>query len=548
MTQVHIDAEGKSVVTEKVTCVFSGEYHGIYRVIPIEYPGPKSTNFTLYLKILNVTDESGAALRYEVSNTSDGRRLKIYIPNATDATREVDIYYSVKNAIRHFADYDEFYWNVTGNDWPVPIDHAEAHVTLPEKAADAGLRAQAFTGMYGATEQEASAKVERNRVDFETTNPLAMRAGMTVDIYIPKGIIREPSVLTRLFWFVGSNPILFLPVFAFAVMYGMWSVKGRDPNPGMSVAPMYEPPVKMSPAECGALLGDEVHPRDITSTVVDLAVRGFLRIEETQEKHIFTSSSDYIFHLLKGRTEWQSLASHEQTLLEGMFTGEAGETCTLSSLRNHFYTSIPVMKGYIESSLNQKGMYGLDPDSAHGYALVGALLIAGPFVALQWAGIVNFALSMSLLILCVILSAIIFFVFARIMPAKSLLGARTVVGIQGFQEFMNRVEGDKLRTMPSNTFEKYLPYAMALGVEEHWAHAFNGIVQQPPTWYTGQYPGTFNPMVFTQSIRTMTDAAGDTFASAPRASSTGSGFSSGGGFGGGGFSGGGFGGGGGDAF
>jgi uncharacterized membrane protein len=113
---------------------------------------------------------------------------------------------------------------------------------------------------------------------------------------------------------------------------------------------------------------------------------------------------------------------------------------------------------------------------------------------------------------------------------------------------MNRVEADKLRTLPPDTFEKFLPYAMALGVEAHWAKAFAGIIRNAPTWYTGPNYSTFNTMMFANDIGSMSSAAHEAFVAAPRASSGGSGFSSGGGFSGGGFSGGGFGGGGGGAF
>src|SRR5207302_4385029 len=111
------------------------------------------------------------------------------------------------------------------------------------------------------------------------------------------------------------------------------------------------------------------------------------------------------------------------------------------------------------------------------------------------------------------------------------------------QEFMNRVDGDRLRNMPSDTFEKFLPYAMALGVEKRWAKAFSGITQSPPNLYVRSNQGVFNPMLFPQSVTSMADTAGQTFASEPRSSSSGSGFG-GGGSSGGGFSGGGFGGGG----
>jgi uncharacterized membrane protein len=114
---------------------------------------------------------------------------------------------------------------------------------------------------------------------------------------------------------------------------------------------------------------------------------------------------------------------------------------------------------------------------------------------------------------------------------------------------MNRVDADRLKKMPPDTFEKFLPYAMALGVEHHWAQAFAGIVKDPPSWYAGSGPYTgFNPIFFSASMHSMATDMHQVFVSAPRASSTGSGWGGGGGFGGGGFSGGGFGGGGGGAF
>jgi hypothetical protein len=555
---ITIDDHGSALVTERITCNFEGEYHGIIRRIPIEYPGPKGTNFTLYMKILSVTDGDGNKLKYDLTNAGDMRQLKIYIPGATDTKKEVDIAYEVSNAIRHFEDFDEFYWNVTGNDWPVPIDHASASVYFPPSARNAGLRAQAFTGPYGSTEHQASATINDSDIPahgalaaFETTNPLEMRGGLTIDVYIPKGVLREPSELTRLGWFLGSNPIVFLPPFAFVVMFSLWYWKGKDPDPGMSVAPMYSPPENISPAEAGTLLGDSVHPRDITASLVDLAVRGYIKIEETTQKVLVFSSKDYVFHLLKGRAQWDPLPEHEQDILEQMFpVAEVDTTCALSSLKNRFYMAIPQIKNDVMTALKQKGMYGLDPDSAHFYGIVGAVIIAAPFILLQFAGIANFALSGWLLWASIIVAAFIAFAFIRVMPAKSLRGAKTTVGIKGFQEFMSRVDGDRLRTMPGDTFEKFLPYAMALGVEEHWAKAFQGIIQNPPTWYVGPGYGTygmFNPVLFTHDVRTMSNVAASTFVSAPRSSSSGSGFG-GGGFSGGGFSGGGFGGGGGDAF
>jgi len=544
---ISIAPDGTALVSEKITLVFVGEWHGIHRTIPVEYPGPEGTNYTLFVNVMSVTDESGSKLKYDSSKSGNYRDLKIYIPGAVDATRVVNIDYSVRNGIRFFDSYDEFYWNVTGNDWQVPIDHASAFVTLPENAAG-GLRAQAFTGAYGSKESEATAEVKGADVLSETTSPLSMRGGLTIDIYISQGILKPPSALTKLGWFLGSNPIVFLPLLTLAVMFGLWYSVGRDPDPGVSVAPQYEPPKGICPAEAGTLLDDTIHPRDITSTIVDLAVRGYIKIEEKVDTFLVFHHKDYSFHLLKPREQWGTdLTPHERVMLENIFLG--GTETRLSSLKNRFYTVIPIVRQDIMSSLKGKGIYTLDPESANGYSIAAGVAIAILVVGVQVMGWMNLFYSIPLVIGSVLVSALIWWLFARQMTAKTVSGARTRIAVLGFQEFMNRVDADRIKRMPPDTFEKFLPYAMALGVEHHWAQAFDGIVKDPPSWYVSPngYVG-FSPLFFSSSMHSMASDMHQVFVSAPRASSTGSGFGGGGFGGGGGFSGGGFGGGGGGAF
>ncbi|HEY6338231.1 MAG TPA: DUF2207 domain-containing protein [Candidatus Sulfotelmatobacter sp.] len=548
---ITVNPDGSAVVTEHITMVFVGEWHGIHRIIPVEYPGPNRTNHELFIDVTSVTDGVGGKLKYDSSSSNGNRDLKIYIPDAVDATRSVEVVYKVRNGTRFFDNYDEFYWNVTGNDWPVPIDHAAAKLTFPAAAAGS-LQAQAFTGVYGSTGHDATATVENATATFETTNRLPMRGGLTIDVYIPKGILSPPTALTKLLWFLGGNPIVFLPFVTLAVMFPLWWLKGRDPDPGISVAPMYGPPKDISPAEAGTLLDDAIHPRDITSTIVDLAVRGYIKIEEVADKGLVFTHKDYIFHLLKPREQWSGLAPHEQVMLENVFA--AGSETRLSSLKNRFYTAVPVIREDIMSALKRKGFYLLDPESANGYSIGAGIAILIAFAIFQYLGWANFFNSALLLVVCLPTATLVWWLFARVMTAKTVAGARTRIEVLGFQEFMNRVDAERLKVMPPTTFEKFLPYAMALGVEHHWAQAFAGIVKDSPSWYVapgGYVPGmVFNPIFFSNSMQGMATDMHQVFVSAPRASSTGSGWGGGGGFGGGGggFSGGGFGGGGGGAF
>ena len=538
-----MDENGSARVTEQITYVFTGAYHGIYRDIPIEYPGPKGTNYTLFIKVEGITDALGSPLKYEKKTSNGFLRLKVTVPGAVDATKVVNIEYSVANAVKFFEDHDEFYWNITGNDSPLPIQYAAATVYFPENTSGL-LKAQAFSGVYGS-KNLAAATVEGATASCETREALPMHGGLTIDVYIPKGLLHEPGGLTKALRFVRSNPILSLPLWAFAVMFGLWWYKGRDPDPGRSVAPMYAPPEKMGPAEVGTLIDDTVDSRDITAVLVDLAVRGYIKIVESAHKGLLFTSKDYELHLLKPREQWTDLTDYERAMLDRIFS-ISGAMTRVSELRNHFYTVLPLMKGEILGALKSKGMYTVDPESAAGLWVVGALAVALPYAAAQVLNWTDFTDSMGITILCGILAAIVILLFGRQLSATSLKGARTRVEILGFQEFMNRVDADRLKRMPPDTFEKYLPYAMALGVEHRWAKAFEGIIQNPPTWYQGDW-ATFNTFYFINSLGSMTQQTSAAFISAPRSSSrssgwTGGGFSSGGGFSGGGFGGGGTGG------
>ena len=141
------------------------------------------------------------------------------------------------------------------------------------------------------------------------------------------------------------------------------------------------------------------------------------------------------------------------------------------------------------------------------------------------------------------LSAAVIFAFGWIMPARTVAGARALEGVLGFEEFLGRVEADRLERVVKTPemFEKFLPFAMALGVEQKWAHAFEGICRQPPDWYRGGSVGNFQPGVFASRMSGMSQVAAAAMVSQPRSAG-------GSGFGGGGGSGGGFGGGGGGGF
>jgi uncharacterized membrane protein len=537
--------DGTIDVTETIQAHFlGGPWHGLYRTIPVEYVTPQGLNYSLFLDIRRVVDASGRALKYETSRERHYRKLKIYIPYADNTTQNISIEYSVSDALRFFEDHDELYWNVTGDGWDIPIQSASARIILP--AGTTNIRANVFTGAYRSRAQNADVDVSGDGVEVRTREPLHLHEGLTVAVAFDKGFVREPTAANKFALFFRSNWPLGIPIAAFAVMFYLWWTRGRDPRL-RPITAQYEPPNQLTPGEVGTLVDNSADMRDITASIVDLAVRGYIAIEEHEKDRMLglMHDKDYNFIVQKDRAEWSKLKPHEQTLLEGLFTtGAVGESVSMSTLENHFYTNLPNIKSNIFGSLMADGYYSRRPDSVRSAYIAagfigGLLLVFGGVKIASDRGMAPLAF-----IIAGLLTGAIVCAFGWFMPAHTEQGTRALEGVLGFEDFLIHVESERFDSMikTPEMFEKFLPFAMALGVEKNWSRAFQGILTQPPQWYRGSsYGPSFYPMMFTNDLSSMSSRASSVMASAPR-SSGGSGFSGGGG------SGGGFGGGGGGGF
>ena len=546
-SEIVVAPNGSIDVTEVITVRFiGGPWHGLYRSIPVEYVTPQQLNYSLFLTVKNIADSDGNKLKFEANRERHYRKLKIFVPNADNSTHTISIEYTVSDALRFFEDHDELYWNITGDEWDVPIQRADARIILPEGTTN--IRANVFTGSFRSTAHDADVEIVGNGVEVRTRDPLRYHEGLTVAVAFDKGFVHEPTAFDKFSLFVRSNWPLGLPFVVFAIMFYLWWTQGRDPRL-RPIAAQYEPPDQLTPGEAGTLVDNSADMRDITSSIVDLAVRGYMVIEEHQKDRMLglVHDKDYNFVLKKERSEWATLKPHEQVLLNGFFTmGTVGESVSMSSLENRFYKNLPDIKSRIFESLVTHGYYRRRPDSVRA-SYIGVGVVIG--LLSIWGG-TGIASSMGMapltFIIAGVLSAAIICGFGWFMPAHTEQGARALEGVLGFEDFLNHVESDRFnRTIKTpQMFEKFLPFAMALGVEKNWSKAFQGIMTQPPDWYRGSYGPNFYPMMFTNDLSTMSSRASSVMASAPR-SSGGSGF---GGGGGGGFSGGGFGGGGGGGF
>lgn len=552
-SDIRVLENGSVEVTETIRPRFDGSYNGIYRTIPVEYR-INGFRYRLRLSVGAVTDAAGNPLRYESKRDGDDLNTRIWVPGAVDTVRTVRLSYGVTHGLRFFeADegedgiveaYDELYWNVTGTEWPVPIETASATVRLPQ--AVGGVRAHAFTGGYGATGRDAVVDVAGTRVDVRTDRPLGFREGLTIGVGWDAGVVRRPTAIDRAGMYLFANWPLFLPFFAFAFMYRRWNERGRDPEIG-SIEPRYEPPGDLTPAEVGVIVDNRADLRDITATLVDLAVRGHLTIGESEEKRLpgLASGKDYVFE--RRGTPGDDLAPHESALLRAVF-GER-RTRRLSDLKDRFYKDLPELKSTLLATLIEHGVYRESPTRVAGkYIGLGFLVGIVIFFGGQLAQLA-LPLAMPAVLLAAIASASVIVIFGLFMPARTKKGTELLRQVKGFEEFLTRVESDRYRRKVTGPemFERCLPYAMALGVAPQWSRAFRDLYREPPDWYHGHVLSTFNAHILVSNLNTMSAETHSVMQSAPR-SAQGSSFSGGGIPGGGGFSGGGFGGGGGGAF
>jgi hypothetical protein len=530
-----VNRDGTVDVSETISPRFTGKWNGVFRTIPVKYRTPQGFNWTLRLKLVSVTDQAGQPLKTEASRQRHYIKYKIWVPGAEDTTKTVVLRYRAENGLRFFEDHDELYWNVTGDEWEVPIEAATARITLPDGAE--GIRAIAFNGVYGSTARDASVEQDGTTIRIAMPHRLEFHEGLTAVIGWNKGLVAEPTQTDRAFGFLQSNWPLGLPIVAFFGMFSLWRRYGRDPKP-LPIPVQYEPPAGLTPAEAGTLMDNSADMRDITATLVDLAVKGHLRIEERKDEKFFGlfTNQEFVFHRLEPPADTPELAPHERRVLSGIFEGGAS-TVELSDLENEFYTSLPGIKRGIFDRLIERGYYRKRPHVVQG-AWIGGGIAAGVLIGVVGSFVAaNFSLAPVPFVVAGALVGLIVVIFGSIMPARTVIGARARERVLGFEDFLHRVESDKYRRVvrTPEMFERFLPFAMAFGVEKQWANAFQDIFREPPRWYSGNL-STINAGDFSGRMSALSSRAGSTMSSSPR-SSGGSGFSggsSGGGGGGGG--------------
>ena len=540
-------------VTETVVYDFEGQNkHGIYRDIPVVYDRNGGV-YSLRWQVNGVTDQNGAARTYQTEKS--GRDLRIRVGDANVLVSGVQTYvFKLKfwRAVQWFDGAPEVYWNAVGDRWPVAIDAATAHFYPPPGTDISRIKTTSFRGALGA-KNPAQTEVEADSVTFGARD-LAPREAFTFVAGLPDGSVTKPPALQGLLWFIADWwPAFSLPILSFVGMFLLWRATGRDIEGGLPAQVEWSPPRDLTPADVGTLLNERCDMTDILSTLIDLAARGYLVIEDLSTKGAVLgigAVTDYAFTRTNQQIPLDApLRAHETTFLQGLFgsTKAGAGRVTLSSLKNHFYVYLPQIRAAIYRDLTTKNLFKANPESTRndyiGYGVAVAGLGVLAFFGAGFLGSIAYGIGL-------IGAGIIVALFSGAMPARTALGSRRLRECVGFQRFVKLAEKDRIEKLAKDDptiFGRLLPYAMVLGVGEVWATKFAGLMTQAPDWYYSGTNDMFVPALFVSNLGNGMNQMGTTFSSQPQPQQSDGAGGGSSGFGGG-FSGGGFGGGGGGSW
>ena len=595
-SHMEVQPDASVIVTERIRPRFTGSWNGLQRDFVLNNLTAAGRPVVMGMELIAATVD-GQAARHEMDRTGQAtRRLRVWVPDARNRAADVVIRYRLTDgAIRYFAadtaaggidrPYDELYLQVTGTESQVPIQRASVTVALPGGAQP--IQAAAYSGGWRSTDQ-VEARVVSGGVEVPPVGPLSPGQGLTVAVDFERGVVAQPQAVSRSPQVqlnqVGPAPLdgpigtpawwaflpVLLPFLAFWFAHKAWEKRGRDPK-GRAITVHWEPPEGLTPAEAGTLVDHSPDMHDVISILVDLAVRGYVEIEE-REGGFLGFGKDYAFHLMRPRTEWGELTRYESLFLKSLFRfsssdvlagirGSGGilggivsavsgsdardgapagavDSVLLSELKNKFYKDLPPIKNDLLDTLVEKGYYRNRPDHVRGIWIamsVGTVVVGLMGLFAAGAGTASAMVLGGTLAFAGVASGVVLMVFAFLMPARTELGARTREAALGFKQFLERVESPRYRRMITSPdqFEKYLPFAMAFKCEEEWAKAFDDMLTEPPDWYHGRH-GAFHASVFASDLSGMASAAGTAMSTAPGSSSGGGGGGSVGGGGGGG--------------
>jgi uncharacterized membrane protein len=505
--------------------------HGIYRFVPIRFHRGAGI-YTTHLRMLSVTDAIGQPYHYQSSNIGSDLTVKIGESNRVVIGRQTyKLHYQVTKAINFFQKEPELYWNVTGDQSQYTIESATALVHLPITDASA-TKLEAFVGPPGSTKTVPI--VARGNTVTVHSGVLLPGEGLTFAIRMPVGTVILPTVSNEIIWFVQDwREAFLLPLITAAMLWIYWWFFGKDKGAHKAIGVEWEPPKDLTPAEVGTLIDEKCDVADITSTLVDLAARGYLKIEQIPYDGILMmSKKDYRFTELTVPAGAEPLKLHESLMLNAVF-GYSSRENYLSSLKGKFSSSIPEITDAVYDSLLIKKYFARDPNTDRStFVSFGILIMIVGIISMIVGGNDLFAASIG-----VIISGAIVGVASNTMPARTAAGGAALNQCLAFQRFVKTTEKKRIEVLVKDDptiFGRLLPYAMVLGCADQWSTAFKDLMAAPPDWYSSSDVSDLTTYTFSRDLSDGLNTISQVFASPALPGSSNSSGGGGGGWGGGG--------------
>lgn len=534
-SDILIHTDGDLVVNETIQVRAEGEKvrRGIYRDFPTSYKDRRGNHYKVELNVLEVK-RNGAAEPFHTEKRANG--VRIYIGSQDrmieHGIHEYQLRYRTSRQLGYFDNFDELYWNVTGNGWIFPIDRASARIELPEPVNSWDLLTSFYTGPQGAKGKDAQSEIiDERTIVFESTQGLQPNEGLTVSVSWPKGIVSEPTAMERITYFLKDNAAALVLLIGLLAALGWylwaWNRYGRDPEKGV-IIPLFKPPPGLTPAGCSYILNMSFGKQTFAAAVVSLGVKGYLEIVEQDD--------DFILRRKTYRGP-DKASKGERAVLESLFENGAEIELDQANYRD-FMNARNELNRALKSE-HQGRVFILNSI----FALPGIILtiVAAAIAAtLQGGPIVWVSFA--------VLAVALHLVFLYLLRAPTPAGRKIMDQIEGFKMYLDTAEQDRLDRMQSpqltpEVFESFLPYAFALGVENNWCDRFARELPEEiaksggyrPSWYSGSHR-TMGALSHLGSQFNNSFSSAISSASSPPGSSSGSGGggSSGGGGGGGG--------------
>lgn len=586
---ITVNKDDSMRVVETIAYDFgSGYRHGIERIMPLKYPlspsdverlGGKPVDGVRYERVYPISDISvtsptpGTPTDVDKIVSGAYTTLRIGDPNQTiTGTHTYVIAYTLDQVINRTGGRDELYYNVSGGEWRTTIANATATVKTPGSI----VASTCYRGPLRSTQlcDSGNGTVGTANATFTAKN-LAIGDAFSVVVALPKGVLDTPRPVIKEVWSI-QRAFSLTPATAaatggvlaalFAGLGLLGFRVGRDRRyVGSAVdqqfgnesgaeerVPLFDrepitveftPPDGLPPGLVGTLLDEVAHPLDVSATIVDLAVRGFLRIEELPDEGLF-SSVDY--RMTRLDKDPSALRPYEQLLLTHLFA--SGPTVQLSDLKQHFRTKLAEVQQAMYRETIDQGWYLRRPDAQRlRWSGIGLVVFLG---GVGLTVLLALKTTWALLGLAPAIAGLVLMVGAHKMPARTGRGTAAYRRILGFKEMFLAGEGDRQHwAEEQHLFSRYLPYAIVFGCTEKWAKTFASLASAGAVpaddvgWWISPRP--FDWIIFSHTMDSFSTASSGQLAAAAPSSASAGGTS---GFGGGGFSGGGFGGGGGGSW